>query len=424
MFNNSKTDIAVLQLALKRAGLYSGEIDGIFGSNTIDGVRNFNITNNITPQNEVTDKTIEKLFEYLSGYITYTIMPGDTYYELAKRYNTTLENIRNANPDVNENNLITGSSIIIPITDSVTPTDINYNSYLIGAVYNGISKRFPFIKLTPIAKSVWGELIYLMQMGVGEKKVFINASHHANEWITTPVVFKFIEDYAKAYVQNGKIADFDARDLYNKTQLFMVAAVNPDGIDIVNSSVNPKREEEVKVIANNYPAIPYPDGWKANANGVDLNLNYPAGWEEAKKIKYNLGYTTPAPRDFVGSFPLSQPESRAMYDLTVRNNFDLTLSYHTQGETIYWKYLNYLPENSLEIGQKLADASGYELSVTPTESGYAGYKDWFILTYNKPGYTIEAGLGENPLPISDFDSIYEKNLPLMANALYLVSQIQ
>jgi hypothetical protein len=44
---------------------------------------------------------------------------------------------------------------------------------------------------------------------------------------------------------------------------------------------------------------------------------------------------------------------------------------------------------------------------------HAGYKDWFIEEYTRPGYTIEAGLGRNPLPISQFDMIYNNNEEIM-----------
>lgn len=125
---------------------------------------------------------------------------------------------------------------------------------------------------------------------------------------------------------------------------------------------------------------------------MDLNLQFPAGWEKAKEIKFEQGFTSPAPRDFVGTAPLVAPEARAMYNFTLNHNFRLILAYHTQGEVIYWKFLNYVPPASIYIGEQFALASGYTLESTPYASGFAGYKDWFIQNYNRPGYTIEAGL--------------------------------
>ena len=101
---------------------------------------------------------------------------------------------------------------------------------------------------------------------------------------------------------------------------------------------------------------------------------------------------------------------------TKEHDFSLTLSYHTQGELIFWKFLNYFVPDSFEIAQKFADVSGYTLSLTPYESGYAGYKDWFIQEYRRPGYTIEAGKGVNPLPISQFAEIYRDNIGLLSLA--------
>ena len=87
----------------------------------------------------------------------------------------------------------------------------------------------------------------------------------------------------------------------------------------------------------------------------------------------------------------------------------MILAYHTQGEVIYWKYLDYEPENSRRIAEYFGSVSGYLVEETPTASGYAGYKDWFIQDYNRPGYTIEAGRGENPLEMSQFPKIYQDN---------------
>lgn len=160
-------------------------------------------------------------------------------------------------------------------------------------------------------------------------------------------------------------------------------------------------------------------GWKANINGIDLNLQFPAEWETARINKFAQGYTKPGPRDFVGNAPLEAPESLAIYNFTLSKNFSLILAYHTQGEVIYWKFLNYLPPNSYEIGRQFSNVSGYFLETTPYSSGFAGYKDWFIQNYNLPGYTIETGLGENPLPISQFQDIYDKNIGILILGILL-----
>lgn len=151
-------------------------------------------------------------------------------------------------------------------------------------------------------------------------------------------------------------------------------------------------------------------GWKfLKSRGVDLNLQFPANWERAREIKFEQGFTSPAPRDFVGTAPLVAPEAIAMYRFTLAHNFRLILAYHTQGRVIYWRYLDFLPPASYYIGEQFAASSGYTLEDTPFASSFAGYKDWFLQNYNLPGYTIEAGLGNNPLPISQFNTIYAEN---------------
>lgn len=152
---------------------------------------------------------------------------------------------------------------------------------------------------------------------------------------------------------------------------------------------------------------------------MDLNLQFPARWEEAREIKYSEGFTTPAPRDYVGLAPLTQPEPIALYNFTNVNNFRLTISYHTQGKEIYWRFLDFLPEDSLEIAREFSKVSGYTLSETPYRSSFAGYRDWFIQDFNRPGFTIEAGEGVSPLPISQFDTIYADNEGILVLGMVL-----
>ena len=198
--------------------------------------------------------------------------------------------------------------------------------------------------------------------------------------------------------------------------------VNPDGVDLVVGNIQkymPQIYEFAKGLSTNYPEIPFPKGWKSNIRGIDLNLQFPALWENARKIKFEQGYTKPGPRDFVGPSPLISIEAKNMYNFTLSKNFRLILAYHSQGEVIYWKFADYIPPDSYFIGRKFASSSGYDLNTTPENSAYAGYKDWFIQNYNRPGYTIEVGKGENPLPLSEFQNIYDKNLGILTLGMIL-----
>ena len=106
-------------------------------------------------------------------------------------------------------------------------------------------------------------------------------------------------------------------------------------------------------------------------------------------------------------------ETEALAQLTEKLNPELVLAYHSQGKEIYWKFKEYVVPGARELGEVMARVSGYRLADTPEESAYAGYKDWFIQTFRRPGYTVEVGQGENPLPLRQFPEIYRDNVPLL-----------
>lgn len=410
--NSRGPEVAAVQSRLNRLGFNAGTPDGIFGPKTQSAVIRFQRAVGLTPDGIVGPRTWSALEPWIYGYRTHLIRSGDTFFRLADQYNVPLAAVLAANPNLDPNNLQIGQSVIIPLRDPVVFTDIPYSFRILQWNLEGLMKRYPFLKTGVIGRSVAGRQIPYLMFGDGPIRVGYNASHHANEWITTPVLMKFTEQMCRSYALGLSLAGSDVRALWARCTFVIVPMVNPDGVDLVTGGFAPDSKEYKAAQALNTD-LPFPSGWKANLAGTDLNLNYPAGWEEAKRIKYAQGYTSPGPRDFVGPSPLSAPESRAMAEFTQKQNFRLTLAYHTQGEIIYWKYLNYLPKNSREIAEQFSEVSGYTVEETPYSSGFAGYKDWFIQEYNLPGYTIECGKGQNPLPISQFEQIYRDNLGIL-----------
>lgn len=300
----------------------------------------------------------------------------------------------------------------------VVMTDIPITSRRNDQMILQLAEKYPFIRTEVLTHTAFGRPIRTLTIGNGPRKVIYTASHHANEWITSYILLKFAEELAEAIQTGGRVYGVSAKNIVNAATIYMVPMVDPDGVDLVVGAIEPGSVEYeiARRLGDNYPDIPFPDGWKANLMGVDLNLQYPAGWLQARQIKFAQGFTKPGPRDYVGRAPLGQLESRALANYTEDIDPDLVIAWHTQGEVIYWQFKDIFVPGARELAQDFSRTSGYALEDTPYESAWAGYKDWFIQNFRRPGFTIEAGMGENPLPLDKFDEMYRKNLGILVAA--------
>ena len=291
-------------------------------------------------------------------------------------------------------------------------------SELCNQIIDDLLDRYPLFRSEILTTTAFGRPLRTLVIGNGDRKVLYSAAHHANEWITTPVLLKFAEDLARAATEGGTLYGVKAENIMNAATIYLVPMVDPDGVDLVTGAIplGTLEYETHRRLSDNYPDIPFPEGWKANLLGVDLNLQYPAGWLQAREIKFSQGYTRPGPRDYVGRAPLNQRESLALARYTEAIDPALVLAYHTQGKVIYWHFQDYEVPGARELAEEFARLSGYALEDVPYESSFAGYKDWFIQNFRRPGFTVEVGSGESPLPISQFNEIYRDNLGILVTA--------
>ena len=157
--------------------------------------------------------------------------------------------------------------------DNIVPTNIPYTSSILRSNINQLKNRYNFLKVGNIGYSVLGKPLLYIQIGNGTNKVMYSSSIHANEWINSVVLMKFVEDYARAYEQDGFIYGYSAREVYNKTTIYIVPMLNPDGVDLVTGDIQVGTGvyNNFRDISLRFPSIPFPDGWKANFNGVDFS---------------------------------------------------------------------------------------------------------------------------------------------------------
>ena len=214
----------------------------------------------------------------MEGFTVYTIKNGDTLFNIANRFSSRIYRILYANPGLDATTVLyPGQRIIVPFGE-IVPTNISYTYDIMQRNLASLKIVYPFLQIDSIGKSVLGREIPVVKIGFGDKQVFYNASFHANEWITSVLLMKFLENFCISYVTNSDIYGYSSRNIFNACSIYLVPMVNPDGVDLVTGDFPQDSEiyKSAEQIATNYPTIPFPSGWKANIQGTDLNLQFPA----------------------------------------------------------------------------------------------------------------------------------------------------
>ena len=346
----------------------------------------------------------------------YVLQPGDTLAELARRFGATAAQLLLANPHLDPGRLHPGRLVVLPAAAACRIVDPNeeYGPRELYTDLHQLAVAYPFVRTGSIGRSVLGRPLPCVRIGDGPRRIHVNAAFHANEWVTSLLAMTFVEDYARAIAHGEPFLGVDARGLAGRVTLWVVPMVNPDGVELSQEGLYPRHPYYRQLLGWNR----YSDRffrWKANIRGVDLNDQFPAHWDEECARRGTEG---PGPRDYPGPSPLSEPEAAAMAAHTRQMDFDLAIALHTQGQEIYWNYRDYEPEEAAPLAVRLGVASGYR--PVKLSGSDAGFKDWFIQEYRRPGFTIEAGIGVNPLPLEQFADIYDEVAPLLLEALLVV----
>ena len=111
--------------------------------------------------------------------------------------------------------------------ESIVPTRVSWSSHLLNGVVESLRLRYPFVRVAVIGASVLGRPLYQMSIGRGPRRLGYNAAHHANEWITAPVLLKFLEQFACGVARGDRLW----LRLYERFRLDVVPMVNPDGLE-------------------------------------------------------------------------------------------------------------------------------------------------------------------------------------------------
>ncbi len=282
---------------------------------------------------------------------------------------------------------------------------VEYDYFQRKGIIEELCRRYSFIKKTVIGRSCAGRDITALKIGATDRYCLITAAFHGSERITSTVLLMYIEELCEAIKNEGYIAGLKMPRALRGRGVIFVPCVNPDGCEISllgRKGCGTLADNIAKACKNDF------EHWNANLRGVDINHNFDAGWEELRQKEREMGIYGPSPTRFGGHKPESEPETLALTELCRKAEIRHVTALHSQGEVIYWSYGKKQPSRSRRMAEIMATSSGYKLDVPTGIAEGGGFKDWFINEFGRPGFTIELGVGENPLPAESAESIYKK----------------
>ncbi len=292
-----------------------------------------------------------------------------------------------------------GSNIAYPIVKPYGP--YTYET-LLGDI-NALS-QYDCIVSTIIGKSVEGRDIPMLKLGYGGTNIYIEATAHGREYIATSFIMKFTEEAARAYAAGESLFGYDIANLLSEYTYYIIPMLNPDGASIAQSGLGGSKDpEHIKTIKISDKVNGY-KGWKANANGVDFNANYPINWRGS--------VNGPSSNGNAGTSGGSEPEVQAVLSLIDNIPFEVFGSFHAQGEVLYWHDTGYNAD-TLKKAEALTDtiakATGFVKMARVNTAG-AGLCSYARGKLQKPALTVEVApyIGDVPYPDKDFDRVWEK----------------
>ena len=285
----------------------------------------------------------------------------------------------------------------------VKPVRFDYETQI--DIIEELCAEYPFISPRVLSRTCLGRSVFALDIGSKSNKVLLCAGFHGSEWLGCLAVLKFAERLANCIQNNRLLSGVEVRRAFSNLGITLVPCVNPDGTEIaVNGLEGAKslRKFVEKIAGDDI------EKYNANAKGVDINHNFNAGWQTLRQIEIENGITGPSSRQYGGEYPESEAETKAIANLCRKEPFRQVMAIHSQGEELYWQYGENTPTQAEMMAKILADSCSYSLVYNSGLASHGGFKDWFIEEFGRPGFTLEIGKGENPLPISDFIRIYAR----------------
>ena len=230
--------------------------------------------------------------------------------------------------------------------------------------------------------------------------VLFNGCHHSDEVLGAEIVLALMEKLVAGYGHDAEVTAW-----LDTLEIWLVPVVNVDGHDIVTSGRDPRWRKNARDVNGDGVTGVYPEG-------VDVNRGYDFNWAQG-------GTGHPGDANYRGEFPFAEAENRAMRQLADGRQFLLSVSYHSQGEVIFypWSWNGMLAPDDAILRSIAADVAAHTRTmdgrgtygVSPGGPGSQSYP-WFYGRRGVFDFIIETGKGAHVFPPEEVPGIIAANL--------------
>lgn len=228
------------------------------------------------------------------------------------------------------------------------------------------------IKAFSVGRSVLGRGIYALGLGEIRGATLMIGGAGGRDFVSCGLLFRFFEELMLRMKEGGRLGGIEVQKAMRGRSVVVIPCLNPDGFELAlhgRDGAGQMGDVTDRMSEGDYA------GWEANARGVDLRLNFDAGWEASGAARAS-GYAGPR--------AMSEPEARAAANLCTA--FDLKQLFVFGAGPVQIGYRSGdTPVRSRLMAQVLAGACGMKVSETPSAGGV---KDWFIQEMNRPAFSI------------------------------------
>ncbi len=266
-------------------------------------------------------------------------------------------------------------------------------TYLRRKIYD-FKERFPFAGYSVCARSWSGRAVFVLSLGNREAPALCLGGFKGGDFAGTDLMLRLFERLCTCVACNEPVSGIKIKDVLREKGVMIIPCVNPDGMEIVSHGA---------IGAGSYAGLVErvcadTASWRANARGVDLNLNFSCGFTQTKKAAEGCGYTSPGPYFYTGKVPESEPETRALVRLCRAKNIRHTLTVQSGADYIYAPCVKIGAERQdmmLKIFELSSGITRLKDECGPLEKH--GFSDWFSNTYSRPAFVLNAQLSQKEI---------------------------